>query len=262
MIKKCIFLPLALLVLALPAYAAAQPCAEDAPYSEQDAQSLLSAFVSYTDLRIRSVQRSLEILASTTEARSGNWLRMEAMLRGYEKSETGLVAWYALADGSYFIVDQGLMEQGLGDRSYFPDLMAGRTVTGALVISRSTGQRSAVIAVPVTRDGQVVGAVGVSLFLDRLAEQIDAALAPRPDVAFFALAPDGLTTLHRKQDRHFLDPRELGSETLRQAAMEMLSETSGKTHYAFDNAQRHAIYRTSELTHWRFAIAYDAAPQE
>lgn len=259
MIKKYIFLPLLLFMVTLSACAAAQPRAEPMPHTERFAQSLLSAFMAYTNLRIRSIQRSLEILASTTEVRSGNWQNMEEMLGGYEKSETGLVVWYVRPDGTYYTVGQGVMSKGLGDRSYFPGLMAGATVTGALVVSKSTGQRSAVIAVPVTKGGKVVGAVGVSLFLDQLAEQIDVVLDPRPDVAFFALAADGLTTLHRKKDHHFLDPRELGSETLKQAATEMLSETSGKTRYEFENATRHAIYRTSELTQWRFAIAYSAA---
>jgi hypothetical protein len=119
-----------------------------------------------------------------------------------------------------------------------------------------------VIAVPITVGGKVTGAVGVSLFLDQLAEQIDIALDPQPDVAFFALDPNGLTTLHRKQDRHFLDPRELGSETLKKATIEMLSGTSGKTSYEFDNGMKHAIYRSSELTHWRFAIAFSTSQEK
>jgi hypothetical protein len=119
-----------------------------------------------------------------------------------------------------------------------------------------------VIAVPVTKGGKVTDAVGVSLFLDHLAEQIDIALDPRSDFAFFALAPNGLTTLYRKKYRHFLDPRELGSETLKKATIEMLSGTSGKTSYEFDNATKHAIYRISELTHWRFAMAFSTSQEK
>ncbi len=229
---------------------------------EADAQSLLSAFVSYTDLRVRSVQQALEILASTSEVTSREWKEMEGLLGGYQKSDRGLIVWFVRPDGTYYTVDKGLMDVKLSDRSYFPDLMAGRKVTGALVISRSTGQRSAVIAVPVKKAGAVVGAVGASLFLDVLAEQVGSALAIPKDIGFFALAHDGLTTLHRRTDRHFLDPREMGSDSLKKAANEMLSKTSGEVTYEFDNAAKKAIYRTSALTQWVFAITFSPVPQE
>lgn len=262
MIREHFFPTVILLMLVTPGLGFAHSSVETASSSEKDAQSLLSAFMSYTDLRIRSVQRSLEILASTTEARSGNWRSMKDLLGGYQKSDEGLIVWYVRPDGTYYTVDKGIINKKLSDRSYFRDLMGGMKITGVLVVSKSTGQRSAVIAVPVKKGDKVVGAVGASLFLDKLSYQIGAALDLRPDVAFFALAPDGLTALHRKTDRHFLDPRELGSETLKKAVSEMLSGTSGKTTYEFDNGTKKAIYQTSALTHWRFAIAFSAAPQK
>jgi alkylhydroperoxidase family enzyme len=228
----------------------------------EDRHSLLSAFVSYTDLRIRSVQRNLEILAATTEVRSGNWSTMKNLLRGYQESDEGLTVWHSNPDGTYYTADKGLMDTNLSDRTYFPDLMAGTKITGALVISKATGQRSAIIAVPVEVDGKVAGAVGVSLFLDKLSEQVSAALDLRPGVAFYALAPSGLTTLHHKMDRHFLDPRELGSETLKKAATEMLAGTTGKVSYEFDDVTKTAIYWRSALTGWVFAIAFSATPVE
>ncbi len=222
---------------------------------EPAVQSILSAFMSYTDLRITSVQRSLEILASTSEARSGEWDNMRELLAGYQTADEGLIVWYARPDGMYYTLSKGLMDVTLSDRSYFPDLMAGRPVTGALVISRSTDRRSAVIAVPVMEGELVVGAIGATLFLDDLSEQIDSVLALGSDTTYFALNHDGLTVLHRRVDRHFLDPRELGSEPLRAAVEEMLSSTSGQATYEFDNAAKTATYRTSPLTQWRFAIA-------
>jgi hypothetical protein len=110
--------------------------------------------------------------------------------------------------------------------------------------------------------GKVVGAVGASLFLDVLADQIDSVLALRTETAFFALAPSGLTALHRKTDRHFLDPRELGSDSLKRAANEMLSTASGEVTYQFDEATKKAIFRTSPLTGWKFAITFSAMERE
>lgn len=260
MIRHHVFLSVLLFILGMPAPGVAESPVKSTLPSEQDAHSLLSALVSYTDLRIRSVQRSLEILASTTEARSGDWSEMKELLRGYQVSDEGLIIWYLRPDGSYYTVDEGLMDKKLSDRSYFPNLMAGMKITGALVISKATGQRSAVIAVPIKIGGKVVGAIGASLFLDRLSEQISGILDLRPGVAFFALASNGLTTLHRNTDRHFLDPRELGSETLKRAANEILSGISGKTTYEFDNVTKSVIYMTSAVTEWRFAIVFVPSP--
>jgi len=262
MIKKNFFLGIVLCMLVMPALAFAQPPAEASPSPGKDAQSLLSAFMSYTDSRIGTVQRSLEILASTAEGRSGKWENMKGLLGGYQKSEDGLIVWYVRPDGTYYTADKGLMNVKLNDRSYFPDLMAGMNITGALVVSKSTGQRSAVIAVPIKKNGKVVGAIGASLFLDRLSDQIGSALNLRTDAVFFAMAPNGLTTLHSRTDRHFLDPRELGNESLKNAANEMLSGTAGDVSYEFDNATKKAIYRTSPVTQWKFVMTFSAAPQK
>ncbi len=250
MFKRFFLRVFASLMLLVPGLGLAQPP------NEADAQSLLSAFASYTDLRMRGVRQSLEILASTNEARSGKWEKMKPLLEGYQKSDSGLAVWFARPDGTYYTAGRGLMDARLSDRSYFPALMSGREIMGALVVSKSTGQRSAVIAIPVTERGRVIGAVGASLFLDRFAEELDAALSLRPDTTFFALAPDGLTTLHRKTERHFLDPRELGSESLKRAANEMLASPAGETSYEFDNATKKIVYRTSPLTQWKFALTY------
>lgn len=253
MFKKCFLKVAALLMIVVPEIGFAQPLAE------ADTQSLLSAFVSYTDLRMRAVQQNLEILASTREANSAKWQNMKALLSGYEKSDGDLIVWFVRPDGSYFTVDRGLMDVTLSDREYFPKLMSGQQVMGDVVVSKSTGQRSAVIAVPMKRDGKVIGAIGASLFLDTLSVQVGSALALRSDAAFFALAPNGQTTLHKETDRHFLDPRELGSETLKKAANEMLANLSGETTYDFDNVTKKAIYRTSPLTQWKFAITFSDA---
>lgn len=223
---------------------------------QTDEPSLLSAFEAFTDLRISTVQQNLQILAATSEVKSLKWEKMAELLGEYQKSDEGLAVWFMQPDGSYYTVSQGLVNATLSDRSYFPDLVSGKPITGALVISKSTGQRSAIIAKPIMENNKMVGAVGASLFLDRLAIQVDSSLALRPDASFFALAPDGLTTLHRKIDRHFLDPRELESETLKTAVNAMLENPAGEITYEYDNVTKTALYKTSPLTGWKFAIVF------
>lgn len=255
MFKRYFLRVTALLIVIIPGLGFAEtPIGH--PTVEAEAQSLLSAFVSYTDLRMTSVQQSLDILASTTEAKSAKWKNMKALLSGYQNSDGGLIVWFVRPDGTYYTVDKGLMDVKLSDRGYFANLMSGQKILGDVVISKSTGQRSAIIAVPMKVRGKVIGAIGASLFLDRLSDQVGAALALREDVSFFSLAPNGLTTLHKKADRHFLDPREQGSETLKQATNEILSNPAGETSYEFDHVSKKAIYRTSPVTHWNSAITF------
>jgi len=256
MVKKSTFPGVILFMVVMPVVAFAQP-----PVGK-DAQSLLSAFMSYTDLRMKSVQQSLEVLAATSEVKSGQWETMKGLVELYQKLDGKLVVWYVLPDGRYYTADKGLMDVKLSDRSYFPDLMAGKKIAGSLVVSKSTGQRSAVTAIPIEQGGKVVGGIGVSLFLDKLADDVNSVLGLRPELAFFALAPGGRTTLHRNTDRHFLDPRELGSETLKKAVNEMLSKDAGEVTYFFDNVDKEVIYRTSPLTGWKFAITFSAAGQK
>lgn len=221
-----------------------------------DTERALSAFIQYTDLRIDSVRDSIEILAATREAKSGNWDTMKGLLAGYQRSAEGLIVWYVRPDGTYYTVDRGLMDVSLTDRSYFAPLIGRRqTIIGELVVSKSTGQRSAVVAVPVIDGDTLVGAIGTSIFLEKLADQIDTMLNLGSVGSFFALAPNYLTVLHNKKEREFLDPRELGSETLKVATEKMIAETAGTTTYEYDNQLKKVRYRASELTNWRFAIA-------
>lgn len=221
-----------------------------------EAPRLLSAFIGYTELRIQSVVQCLEVIAATEEAMSADWDRLGAVVSAFQASDNGLAAWFALPDGTYYTAEKGKMDVTLADRSYFAGLMSGNKVVGELVVSKSTGKRSAVIAVPVVVEGKVVGAVGASLFVDALSAQLLAALSPSEGMSLYALAPDGMTALHTVEDRQFVDPRQLSSESLQSAIDFMLQTDDGEVHYAYGDQQKTALYRKSSLVTWHFAVAY------
>ena len=248
------FLTVCLPVAGLCDTAGAATCDAGTP-RKAEMRSLLNIYSAFTDEYFNNVLRGLRLLASTHEVGSGRWDDMKGLLTEFDKSGIAAAAvWYARPDGRYYTVEKGLMGERLNDRAYFSDLMGGKSILGSLVVSKSTGKRSAVIAVPVIQQGKVVGAIGATLFLDKLSEKIAAMLSLKNGESFYALAPDGRTVLHSITDRHFLDPRELGSGSLRKAAEEMLSRDSGEVSYEYDNALKHAVFSTSPLTHWKFAI--------
>lgn len=225
------------------------------PTFEEYANTILSSFIGLTEQHIRTVERELVVLSATEEVKSADWGAMRSIMQAYQDSGLLGIVWFVLPDGNYYTVEKGLVGKNLSDRKYFPGLMSGQRMVGDLVVSKSTGKKSVIVTVPVKLEGEVVGGLGVSVFLDAVSERIDDALSLPGSMVFYALAPDGTTALHRNTQLNFGDPRGQGIESLRLAADKMLSNSEGEVTYEFAGSLRYAIYRTSALTDWRFAIA-------
>jgi len=160
------------------------------------AEATASAAAALTDARIGALVSTMEVMAMSAEVRSGEWDDMVGTLTAFQESAIPLVAWFVLPDGSYFTVTAGLTTANLSDRSYFPGVMAGETVIGTLVVSRSTGRKSMVAVVPVADDGEVIGALGISVFLTELSDLTASDLMLGPDAVFYAVDGDGTVALH------------------------------------------------------------------
>ena len=127
----------------------------DAPatqnFSTVDAQVVLNAYQGLVEEHLSGVLRSAKVIALSTEAKSAKWEKVKPLLdRFSEDLETDATVWFAMPDGRYYATEaKGLTDQNLKDRSYFPSLMAGKDVEGDLVVSKSTGHRSVIVAKPV-----------------------------------------------------------------------------------------------------------------
>ncbi len=242
-------------VLALSLFAPAAGTADDVPAG--DARGRLGAFAALVDQRMDYLHRALLIVAATENARSGDWRRIKGPLEIVRGSDAALAAvWFAKPDGDYYTVDGHLTGLSLRDRDYFPALMAGREVKGELVVSRSTGKRSAVIAVPIRAGQRVIGALGVSMALEPVAAEIDKQLSPPPEVMFYALDHHGQIALHRQSSLVFEFATRLGDSSLTQAVGRMLTEPEGTVRYRFQGAERTAIFQRSEITGWVYALRW------
>lgn len=134
--------------------------------------------------------------------------------------------------------------------------MAGNEVAGDLVVSKSTGQRSAIVAVPVKAGTSIIGALGVSVAMEKVAAQVEAELGLPQAVMFYALDRSGEIALHRQSRLLFEFASEFGSPTLNEAVKEMLAKPEGIVHYEFENAARTAIFKRSDMTGWVFALRW------
>ena len=103
---------------------------------------------------------------------------------------------FAYPDGSYYVVGMGLTDKNILDRQYFPVVMSGQNSHTELVVSRSTGEKVMVIAVPVKKGGEVVGLLGISIFLEDLSNIIADKIGLPNDMLFYAVKGADQVALH------------------------------------------------------------------
>jgi hypothetical protein len=245
-----------LLVLSLPAIAAEKkaPVQDKTGVSTAELKLLLNSFAALGEGHMETVVRGLELISATEEARSGEWEKMGGLLAEFKKSGIKAAAvWFVLPDGSYYTVEKGLTGLNLSDRPYFPRLMAGEEITGELVLSKSTGKRSAVVAVPIKKNGKVIGALGTSLSVEGISRMIDEEMGLPGNLIFYALDQKGQTSLHRVSALLFGYPSDMGSKSLTKTVGEMLAEPEGVVTYDF-YGERRVVFKKAPLTGWVFAV--------
>lgn len=220
------------------------------------AKPLLASFTAITEERLEGVLRELKLLSSLQETRSGKWNRMKGLLKNFAASDIKATAvWFARPDGSYYTVEKDLTDQNLRDRPYFSRLIAGNDVVGDLIIGKTSGKKSVVVATPVKIDGKVIGALGASLSLAEMSRTIDEKMRLPNDTIFYAMDAQGRTALHRVTSRLFAFPSDMGSTTLRNTVQEMLAKQQGSLSYEF-HGQKSVVFSKSRLTGWVFVLGF------
>lgn len=249
----------ALMLVGLCLFNASLAWSRAATASEQDNaydQALLSAVSTLADAYLQQTLQTLEVLARTSEIRSGEWKEMEELVRSSVPSVLPQIIWFVRPDGVYYTSTGGLADQKLNDRSYFQKLMSGNAVVGDLVVSKATGRKSVIIATPVSVHDNIIGGVGASIFVDDLSRVINQSLNLPPNALFYGLATNGLTSFHINPALDFVDPRNLENPSLTSAVQKILNRTSGDVTYEYNGASRHVYFCTSPLTGWRIAYGH------
>lgn len=156
----------------------------------------VASVAALTDSHIENCVNTLEVLATTKEVKSGDW---EIMLPLLTKADEVMVPgpkWFGLPDGSYYVVGMGKTDKNIADRAYFPVVMSGSNTYSELVVSRSTGEKVLVVAVPIINEGEVVGALGISVFLEDLSDIISEQLKLSDEIVFYAVTAENQVALH------------------------------------------------------------------
>jgi hypothetical protein len=196
---------------------------------KMDIEMGVSTLVALADNYIESCVSVMEVLAITREVQSGNWEEMVGLLTKVDQIQVPGTRWFVLPDGSYFTVELGKTDKNLSDRAYFPRLMAGNNVLGDLVVSKSTGKKSLVAAVPVIREGKVIGGLGTSIFLNDLSNILAEELKLSDDMVFYAVTAENEVALHSNAEL-------------------ILQENT--------DLPKNVVFKMSPLTGWRFALGF------
>jgi hypothetical protein len=191
-----IWVGVALLIAAVPFASVAQT----EPTLDDCAVVGASAAAGLAETYVEGLIRTMVVLAATAPVKAAYWDGMFSLLETFQGASLPMATWFVLPDGSYHTVDKGKSSANLSDREYFPVVMSGQIATGYLVVSRSTGRVSMVTAVPVVSDGEVIGALGVSLFMDTFSAVIAEDLALPEGVLFYAATADGTIAMHSDVD--------------------------------------------------------------
>lgn len=250
MFRQIFLFTAALLVLAAP-----PAVAETESTFEVDAYVALDAYQGLVEEHLAGTLRAIRTLAVTSEAQTGEWTAVKPLLdRLSDELTTDATVWFALPDGSYASTASGPSTETLSDRAYFPDLLAGDDVEGSLVVSKSTGHRSIIVATPVARDGKVVAMIGVSVEA-KLVSALVTETANLPDnLTFYALDSHGQAAIHRNPELMFQFPSDLGDPSLKAATETILSQPRGRIGYRFQETDRVGVFNKSEATGWHFVL--------
>jgi polar amino acid transport system substrate-binding protein len=215
----------------------------------------LAAFESLVNGKIDGITSGLQAAASAQSALSGSWSKISPTLSALAGKYNYTLFWYALPNGTYYLVNEGLAPSSLSDRTYFKEVMAGKVSIGTLVTSKSTGKNAVVAAVPIKNGMVTVGALGGTTYLDSLSNEVGAALALPDYMYFFAINNDSQVALHTDTYRIMQYPSTFGGQSIADAMGTMVSTNNGTLDYTLDGRPRRAVYGTSSPTNWHFAIA-------
>jgi hypothetical protein len=260
--NNCSILRAAAVAAALGASAAGLQAQEKVPHDGHGtpvltvtAEIALNSLMSLADANLQKLADVLTLVASTDAARSADWNRLRASLADAARINVPAVYWFALPDGSYWTLETGRATGNLSDRPYFPRVFAGQTVIGNLVVSKATNRSTAIVAVPVRgTQGQVVGALGASVYLDSLSGRIQHEMGLARNHLFYTLDAEPVVGLHVDPEIILFHPLDERDPALSRAIRQILDSEIGSVTYDFRGNQRSVVYRKSAVTGWWYVF--------
>src|SRR6056297_71188 len=204
----------------------------------------------------------LNELALKPFTREGNWplikkdieRKLEVIERDHKEFNYPGIYLYANPDGSYYTNIRNFTGENISDRPYFKKLLANEKVKGYPVVSRTTGIKSCVFAVPSLKAGHPTGFVGMALYMEPLNSYLNEKMNLNDEQVYFALNGDVIVL---SSDESYLfspiqDYLKGESETflskIDKTEMGTIAFTHGKSVY-------YGVFDTQDVTEWKYVYA-------
>lgn len=216
----------------------------------------LASLIALTNAHLGTVAAVLQVAAETPGVRTANWANVQGPLAA-AKAASGITGnfSFATANGRYWVVGKGAQKASLADRAYFRAAMAGKTTIGEPIVSRTTGDQSVVISVPVVgAKSGVVGVLIVSVYLKEFSTLLKSEMQLAPNTVFFAIDTSGTILLHSDASNVFVKPADM-SATLHKVVHLMVHVGDRESNtYEYRGITRTVVYERSAYTGWIFGF--------
>ncbi len=144
----------------------------------------------------------------------------------------------------------------LSDRDYIRNAMAGKASVGKVIKSKGSGKPVVPICSPVTdQGGKAIGAVGIALKTDLLAEKFDSIKIGQTGYPYMVDA-SGIMIAHPKKD-YILELNLTTQEGTKDFAAKMVSKQTGAEEYTFQGIEKVAGFAPVESTGWSVGVTQD-----
>lgn len=205
---------------------------------------------------LNSRKSEIELMANTPLIQSGNQEEIIVYLDN-EVQRNKLYEQFFITDTKGYYYLNSRQTGSVLDRDYFQQVMAtGHTVISDPLYSRGSGNQIIVVAVPIKKEGRVVGLLGGSVKINELSQTIatDKLMA---DSKAFMIRQDGLIISHPREDLimqyNVLDTKNALPE-LKATGAEMIKGKTGFSRINFLGEEKYIAYTPIKGVNWSLGI--------
>lgn len=203
---------------------------------------------------LQSVADYLRSVAASPFTVDGDWEAIKKIYQNQGIDYPGIFL-YILPNGDYYTDIRNFTSTNLSDRVYFKTLEADEEVLGYPVISRSTGKKSAVFAVPVKKENEITGFTGMSLYMEEINTSINTIMKLTPEVFLLAVDQTGTVMMTNHEQVLFEKADDIVTCECGPFIEKLNQNDSGKIAFKDHYGDYFGIYTTENTTGWKFILA-------
>lgn len=146
----------------------------------------------------------------------------------------------------------------IADRAYFKQVMStGKVVTTDPIISKADGKLVISVVAPIIRNNQIIGALGGTVTIDTLAEQVGQIKVAKTGYAY-VIQENGLTVIHPDKEQvmktNILEDKNVSKDLKDIAQLMVKGENSTKEYENAKGKSQYVAYAPVPRTKWSMAI--------